>query len=181
MNVLHHMQKQLTDNTRTDTLGVTMCLFRGYRWIQRGVCIGSCKQQQSLLNRGTYGRASKAWPAVLETRSDLNIKESWERDTSPSEAFEFLFAYFSWLLCLSSSRLITSDLLFPPSLWSPSTVHRSGSRAALAHAWPQHQSTLLRNLWVFDHALPNLLFLPVRVHPVHFISVAFTLGREETY
>lgn len=46
------------------------------------------------------------------------------------------------------------------------------SCAVLAHAGSQHQSALLRHLWVFNHALPQPLLLPVRVHPVHLAAVA---------
>lgn len=96
-----------------------------------------------------------------------------ERPSLVLGAFE-LFSYFSASLALISSLQTTS-------IWSPLTVLEFGSCAALTHAWPQHQSTLLRNLWVFYHALPNSLFLPVRVHPVHFISIAFTLRRKRRH
>lgn len=53
----------------------------------------------------------------------------------------------------------------PPSCVGP------GSCIAPAHAGSQHQSTLMRDLWVFNHALPQPLFLSVRVHPVYLAPV----------
>lgn len=55
-----------------------------------------------------------------------------------------------------------------------------GSCAVLAHAGPQHQRALLRDLWVLDHTLPQPLFLPVRVHPVHLVLVALASKGKQT-
>lgn len=62
-----------------------------------------------------------------------------------------------------------------------SSVLWSASCIALAHARSQHQSALLRDFWVFNHALPQLLLFPIWIHPVHLIPVAFTLrGKTNT-
>lgn len=58
---------------------------------------------------------------------------------------------FASLLLRSLCYSLLSSL---PALWP-------GSCVALAHAGSQHQSTLLRDFWVFNHALPQPLFLPI--------------------
>lgn len=50
-----------------------------------------------------------------------------------------------------------------------------GARGAFAHAGPQHESTLLGDFWIFNHALPQPLLLPVWVHPVHLVPVTCAL------
>lgn len=91
-----------------------------------------------------------------------------------------------YLLQLSSHAFASPHNLPPLSrlFFHPLRLHipspcRPGSRAVLTHAGSQQQSALLRDFRVFHHALPQPLLLPVRVHPVHLVTVALAL-RDKT-
>lgn len=102
----------------------------------------------------------------------------WTGRRERDSLFEHCCVLF-YLLQLSS--LAFASLLSLPPLsqlfcFIPSVCTSGpGSRAVLTHAGSQQQSALLRDLRVFHHALPQPLLLPVRVHPVHLVTIALAL------
>lgn len=106
----------------------------------RGLHVDECVRHD-WLNRASREEGSRK-------RDDLCCSQSWaftlDRSTSPD---------------LSSHLHITSSSLIH-SLLSLSVL-RSGSCVATSHAGSKHQSTLMRDFWLFNHALPQPLFLPV--------------------
>lgn len=141
---------------------------------------------------GTCVWLCKAWLAVLDRNRDLNRasqgRRSSERDGLCSfmsvGPFAVVFMFFFWPFHFSTSSPSHHFFLFLLSicysLLSSLSVLWSASCVALAHAGSQHQSTLVRDFWVFNHTLPQPLLLPVGVHPVYLVPVAFALSEEET-
>lgn len=171
----------------------TMCLFGRYSKLHT-TCFSYTAVNSSAWSRldalegrgGTCGWVCKAWLAVLDWRIwtghlggggvgrgtvsvPLWAFESWTR-----RCF-----VFSWPF-LSSSCLLTPSHQFLLLFSFILSVLWPGSCVALAHAGSQHQSTLVRDFWVFNHALPQPLFLPAWVHPVYLIPIAVALREEET-
>lgn len=105
----------------------------------------------------------------LDTRRDLDRKSQGERRKWVSLRTRLSLCF---VLFLSFSRPLTPSPLLVPFSSSLSAVLPPASCVVFAHAGSQQQSALLRHLWVFHHALPQPLLLPVGVHPVHLAAVA---------
>lgn len=125
----------------------------------RGAHVDECVRHDWLIWTG-----EEIWKGHLRgERIGEKGSQFLDRSTSPALSWHHLFD------ALLSLRY---------SLLSSLSVLRSASCIALAHAGSQHQGALLRDFWVFDHALPHLLLLPVWVHPFHISPIALTLRGE---
>lgn len=156
--------------TQMDTPGLTLCAYlltnaqhhlHLQQWIavlggSGSTCVWECK----------------AWLAVLHYR----------RDQTERTVFVPVWERFFFFMTVPPSRLFSHLHVSSSSLiFFYSRPHfKPSSCVAPAHAWSQHQSTLLRDFWVFSHALPQPLFLPEWVHPVYLVPVTFAWRGEET-
>lgn len=152
---------------RTDTSGVSPCAYL----VGTVSYVHTCLFSYTAVNSSAWSRLDalkgqkghirkwvcKAWLAELDMESG---SERGEVGTL-LQVFPHTMS-----LCLSP---------FPPSFLFCAFVH---SCVTLAHAGPQHQRALMRDLWVFDHALPHPLLLAVWVHPVDLVPIAFAFRGE---
>lgn len=172
--------------TRTDTSGVTPCAYPA--------------RYSKLHTTHVFSYTavnSSAWSG-LDASEDECVRHDWlngasqeersrERDDLCSLMSVWVLNPFVFFLTVPLLQLsppaVTSPL--PPSLLFffilSCLCFHPGSCVAPAHAGSQHQSTLVRDFRVFYHALPQPLFLPVWIHPVYLVPVAFALrGKEGT-
>ena len=138
-----------------------------------GAHVDECVRHDWLIWTGdeiwTGGKKSgEGWPLLLH--------ESW---TLHCSVCSWQFHSISPLLSPSHHFFVLLlSLCYPPSSFLP--VLAPCSWVALAHAGSQHQRTLVGDFWVLNHALPQPLFLPIWVHPVYLVPVAFALRGDET-
>lgn len=119
----------------------------------------------------------KAWVAIVDWKGSLNRAAQGE-EVGRGMAISFLLLVAGpFTVPLLHLSVFAPPLLSPlPSFILSTILLPSRSCVVLVHGGSQHQRTLLRDLWVFNHVLPHPLLFPIWVHPVYLVSVAFAFG-----
>lgn len=118
-------------------------------------------------SEGPHVDERKAWLVRYEEGSGQEVTGTKKEEGQSLDPSLSVFCFISQLLTSSYSFPSPGTLLIVSVRGPP-----PASCVVFAHAGSQHQSALLRHLWVFHHALPQPLLLPVGVHPVHLAAVA---------